>query len=395
MKTLLFKVALLAFISLVSVKSTFAQSPPFVSFTSPTMGSSVVAGSTLDLGVTIASGVGVSYVTYTADGSFLCVDTAAPYSCPWQVPTAIGVGHTLQARVVDNLGANTYAFSFVGTIADTVAPVVSITNPSNGANLEVGSSVLISANSSDNVGVTSVEFYVDGSLLCTDTSAPYSCVWSVPNTLSSHTLTAKSYDTSSNMSQTSVSVNTVDTVAPSITITTPTSGATLTAGSVVNFSATASDNIGVTSVEFYIDGAFLCFDTVAPYSCDWYIPPQPGSFYTLTARAYDVSFNRTDTSIQVNTLDTVSPVVNFTYPTNGGMIPKNSTITIAATATDNYAVANVKFYVNGVLKCIDTIAPYTCDWFVPKQKNITYTFYAQATDTSRNVGDRTISARSY
>ena len=53
--------------------------------------------------------------------------------------------------------------------ADTADPSVSITAPADGAT--VAGSVALAASASDNIGVTSVEFRVDGTLL-SDTTAP-------------------------------------------------------------------------------------------------------------------------------------------------------------------------------------------------------------------------------
>src|SRR5687767_2009887 len=65
--------------------------------------------------------------------------------------------------------------------ADNIAPTVAITNPANGATVARKSNVTITATATDNVGVARVEFLVNGNLQCTDTAAPYSCVWRVPN----------------------------------------------------------------------------------------------------------------------------------------------------------------------------------------------------------------------
>ena len=65
--------------------------------------------------------------------------------------------------------------------ADTVAPVVAITAPANGSTVARRANVTIQATASDDVGVSRVEFFVNGSLRCTDTAAPFSCGWKVPN----------------------------------------------------------------------------------------------------------------------------------------------------------------------------------------------------------------------
>ena len=66
---------------------------------------------------------------------------------------------------------------------DSAAPTTSITSPANGSLVTKNKSVTIQAQASDDIGVTKVEFYVNGTLKCTDTSTPYSCNWTVPNTV--------------------------------------------------------------------------------------------------------------------------------------------------------------------------------------------------------------------
>src|SRR5436190_17227007 len=54
---------------------------------------------------------------------------------------------------------------------DTIPPTTSITSLANGAT--VSGTISVTASASDNVGVTKVEFYVDGALQTTDTTSPY------------------------------------------------------------------------------------------------------------------------------------------------------------------------------------------------------------------------------
>jgi len=90
---------------------------------------------------------------------------------------------------------------------DTTAPTVSITSPANGATVARRSTVTITATASDNVGVTRVEFSVNGALQCTDTSAPYSCVWNVPNTRNqTYQLQAQAFDAAGNVGTASIQV---------------------------------------------------------------------------------------------------------------------------------------------------------------------------------------------
>ncbi len=91
--------------------------------------------------------------------------------------------------------------------ADNIAPTVAITNPANNAIVARKSNVTITATASDNVGVARVEFLVNGGLQCTDTTAPYSCVWRVPNPMNrTHTIQARAFDAAGNNATATIQV---------------------------------------------------------------------------------------------------------------------------------------------------------------------------------------------
>jgi hypothetical protein len=93
------------------------------------------------------------------------------------------------------------------TVSDTTPPTVAITNPSNGAIVTKNTNVTISATASDNAGINKVEFFVNATLQCTDTTASYTCSWKVPNKAKvSYVLQAKAYDRSGNTATTSITV---------------------------------------------------------------------------------------------------------------------------------------------------------------------------------------------
>ena len=80
---------------------------------------------------------------------------------------------------------------------DTQAPTVQITAPQNQSH--VSGRVTIQASASDNVGVTRVEFYVDGALVGTDASAPYRYAWQTNHvSQGAHSLVCKAFDAPGN-----------------------------------------------------------------------------------------------------------------------------------------------------------------------------------------------------
>ena len=112
-----------------------------------------------------------------------------------------------------DIGADEYTGTVTPPPSDTTAPSTSITAPSSGTT--VSGTVAINASATDNVGVTNVEFYVDGTLKGTDTSSPYSYSWDTTNGgthacngAHTHNLTTRATDAAGNMTTSSgVSVN--------------------------------------------------------------------------------------------------------------------------------------------------------------------------------------------
>jgi len=90
--------------------------------------------------------------------------------------------------------------------ADTVAPAVAITAPANGSTVAKRANVTVQATASDDVGVSRVEFFVNGSLRCTDTAAPFSCGWKVPNSGKSVVFNVRAWDAAGNSGQATVTV---------------------------------------------------------------------------------------------------------------------------------------------------------------------------------------------
>jgi hypothetical protein len=82
--------------------------------------------------------------------------------------------------------------------ADEVKPTVAITSPSSGDTVGGDVDVMISAR--DNVGVVRVELYDNGSLLASDTTAPYAFTWFTRNAAAGqHLLTARAFDAAGNI----------------------------------------------------------------------------------------------------------------------------------------------------------------------------------------------------
>lgn len=148
---------------------------------------------------------------------------------------------------------------------DTTPPTVSLTAPAAGATLS--GTVMVTAAATDDVGVTRVELYLDGSLLATDTAPPFSFAWDTTKCGDgSHTLQARADDAAGNSAVSApvsimVQNRTPDTLPPEAAILEPPDGATVS--KVVKVKVRARDNVQVQRLELYLDGKLHSAASVA------------------------------------------------------------------------------------------------------------------------------------
>ena len=150
-------------------------------------------------------------------------------------------------------------------VSDTSAPTVGIGAPIAGA--KVSGLVAVDVSASDNVGVTRVELFVNGTKFASDTTAPYSFSWDSAAVADGNvSLTAYAYDAAGNFASRAVTVavsnavppsepekTVADTVAPTASLINPTAGSTLSASKVA-VSGAGVDNVGVVALRLYVDG---------------------------------------------------------------------------------------------------------------------------------------------
>ena len=296
---------------------------------------------------------------------------------------------TSQIRVVVNGSAD--GFSRLTEVEAYTAgngntpPSVSLTAPANGAVYSGPATVTLAASATDSDGtVSKVEFYNGSTLLGSAVAVPYSYTWS--NVLpGSYSLKARAYDNQGATSDSSpVSLTVNDTTLPTVSLTAP--GNATTVSGTITISASASDNVGVSRVEFYQNGILLSATNVAPYGYNWNTSFLANGSYNLTAKAFDAAGNVGQSgtvSVTVANSDTTPPTISITAPSNTAIV--SGTVSISASASDNVGVSRVEFYQNGVLLAT-TAAPYSYIWNTTTVANGSYLLTAKAYDAAGNVG---------
>jgi Bacterial Ig domain/IPT/TIG domain len=175
------------------------QRPTITSF-SPTSGppgtTVTVSGTNLKGARAVAfNGTKASYIVNSSSRITATVPTGAT-SGPITVTTNAGTASS--ASVFQTAGDT-----------DTARPAVTLVAPTDGG--IVSGNVSVSANATDNVGVSKVEFYRNGGLFATVTGAPYTYSWDSTDAANgSYTLTAMAYDTAGNVGSSNAVAVTVD-----------------------------------------------------------------------------------------------------------------------------------------------------------------------------------------
>ncbi|WP_199455401.1 chitinase C-terminal domain-containing protein [Vibrio owensii] len=177
---------------------------------------------------------------------------------------------------------------------------------------------------------------------------------------------------------------------PTVTLTSPSASASITAGDVVNLAADAADTDGsISKVEFFVDGALVGTSTAAPFTASW----------TATEGAHEFSTKAYDDKNAVSVASAVTLTVNAGQPGNEAptvdvalsatSVELGATVTVTANAADaDGTVAKVEFFAAGSLVGTATTAPYSVD-FTPAQAG-SVSIYAKATDDAGATTDSSL-----
>jgi len=161
------------------IDDVFNTAAPTVTLTDPTNGSTFAHPADITLTASAsAPGADILSVSFYANDDYLGRATNTPYTLTWT--NARAGNYALFARVVDNL--NQSALSPLVQISVTdILPVVTLTNPTNGASFTEHENISLAAEVTDantNATIANVAFYENGRLLGSTTNSPYQFVWS-------------------------------------------------------------------------------------------------------------------------------------------------------------------------------------------------------------------------
>lgn len=386
---------------------------PTVAVSAPTNNTTVQG--TVNLQATASdTGGTVASVSYYIDGSTTVVGTAttAPYTIALNTTTLSDGTHTVTAKARDAAGNIGTSSAITITVQNNKPDLIVTGITFNPATPVVGNAVTFSA-TIKNQGtaatpagtVHSVLFSVDGTaktwantysasiapgatVTVTANAGTTGATWTA--TSGAHTIRATVDDTSkitegnegNNTLDVSLTPGSGDTTAPNTSVQTPLPNAVVKG--TYKVVASATDSVGVTKVDFYIDGVYKTTDTSAPYEYQWNTTTATNATHTISTRATDAAGNVGASPSITVTVDNSPPVTSITAPANGATISGTSQ-QITANATDNVAVTAVEFYVDGVKGATDNLPSYVFTMDTTKFTNGSHTLTTRAYDSAGNV----------
>ncbi len=353
--------------------------------------------------------------------------TEAPYEFTWIVEGGV---YDVWAEAIDNHGARGRSQPYsidIEIINET--PTVMLTSPSAGAVFDAGSSLTIEASASDADGsIIRVDFYADGSLLGSDSEAPYSFDWDNLEA-GPHTVGARAIDNFGEASALSTAAVGVLFAEGGELLQEAEDGIlsgnfvvidddTASAGKAVEAIGGGSEDwvefrFNVTVAGFYhirtmvkaIDGShdsmFVTIDGDGSTTHTWdtarastyiedYVKNRRGDDpveVLLDAGAHVVRFAYRE-NLMLDVVELVLdrerpanfvPDVSISAPNSGDVFAAGELITVSAAASDSDGeVTLVEFFANGVKIGEDADAPYSIDWDGAESGDIS--FVAVATD---------------
>ncbi|MDR4518177.1 MAG: Ig-like domain-containing protein [Nitrosomonas sp.] len=311
----------------------------------------------------------------------------------------------IYARVSDLAGNTTEVYrsvswflnntSGVPGTGDTKAPNISITNPTGG---EVSGVIPVAVSYSDNVGVVSVEYYVNGALHGKSTQEPFAYTLDTTSLADGqNTLSAIAFDAAGNQGSSGVTFTVNNGTSGGgggtsegvvISIVSPTSGVV---SGTIPVELNYSDTAGIVSVDLYINDQRYGTDTQAPFMFNLDTATVADGDYVLTAHAFDAKgqqYISGNVAITVrnnsSSSDTQSPRIGITSPISGEVVSGIKPVTF--NVFDDVGAVRVELYANGVFAGASEDAPFTINWDTTQTANGPGYIQAYAFDQAGNKG---------
>jgi hypothetical protein len=184
-------------------------------------------------------------------------------------------------------------------------------------------------------------------------------------------------------------ISSADTTPPTVSISAPSSSATV-AGT-VSVLGTATDNVGVTKIEMDVDGAAVATATSSPFSFSWNSTAVSNGSHSITVNAYDAAGNMGSALVTINVNNVVAitpPSVTIAAPLTSTSV--SGTVSVQGSASDSSGVAKIELDVDGTAVATATASPFSFSWNSASKTNGSHTITVKAFDPANNMGSASV-----
>ncbi|HYD85691.1 MAG TPA: Ig-like domain-containing protein, partial [Opitutus sp.] len=357
---------------------TVDQSPPTVAMSSPAAGATLLANSVVTLQAAVADnlqgvaifkdaqnnpleeGVTAARVVFYYNGEVIGPATAIVGGVASRSFTIPEVGSIISrnfhATAVDRSGNSATSAPVTVSVRPTIRPIIAFEEPTpaDGSALAELSTFTIAANATVDLPFARTELKINDALVRTSTSANATfAAIPVPaaSVGTSFTVSVTAFDVQGVASLPTVRSYTIaaESTPPAITLISPPANARIAAGQSLRIAASATDNKGIASVSFYLNGQAspAAVLTHAPYAFTLDSTAIPtGSAIAVRAVATDVTGLTAEDSRTITVVaDDTKPVVAIVSPAAGEIFGEGHQVRIVVQATDDQRVARVELSV--------------------------------------------------
>ncbi len=307
-----------------SIQVIIDNNPPTINITSPESNSFVK--DTVNISANAYDdGCGIDYVEFYVDGTKLYTDNESPYYYLWDTTSYGNGNHQIKVIAYDKAGY--FAEDSIYLYVDNDNPSIQITSPQDGSILNIDTVNITWTGSDANSGIDHYEIRIDSSSW-KDVGTATSYQFTGLND-GSHTVDVKAVDKAGNEMIDSVSF-VVDTGAPTVEITSPTTGSIYNTSD-ISVSWSGSDTTsGIDHYEIKLDSnSWINVGTNTTYT----FSNLPDGNHQIGVKAVDKAGNTAIDSVNI-IVDETPPTLEIISPKNGTTL-SNQTVTIKWNSSDS------------------------------------------------------------
>jgi hypothetical protein len=155
---------------------------------------------------------------------------------------------------------------------------------------------------------------------------------------------------------------------PAVSITSPVAGTTVNSRDLLALTASATDVLGIESVNILVNGAVVGSAYKSPFTVPFVVPNDRSTSLTVGAVATNLTGAQSSAApVAVGIVPNPAPVVRLLAPIPGQTVSEGAKLAIAASASSNSTLTRVEIYVNAVLIATMTVPPYTTTFVAPTE----------------------------